>query len=171
MKKINKQQEIAFRCFVKETEKLIQALKSGYKLEELAKDCSIICGHTCTDGYESEICNMNRWIRLLMTVEEDEILPSDIVTFLEYIIFKHSRKRSFSYICKHYWLRISFFADFEHTKRTVATDLLYGFTIKASINYYLDRNALIYQWGCILQEAMEQNIIPGNNLYDFLNFI
>lgn len=172
MKKINKQQqEIAFRCFVTDTKKLLKTLKSGYQLEEVVKDCSVIYGHNCTDGYESEICNMNRWIRLLMTADEDDILPSDVVSFLEYIIFKYSKKRSFSCICKHYLLRISFFASFELAKRTIATDLLYGFTVKGLLKYYSDKNVLVYKWLCLLQEAIKQEIIPGNNLLDFLNFI
>ncbi|MBO5479461.1 MAG: hypothetical protein J6A04_07280 [Clostridia bacterium] len=170
---LKEQQQIAFRCFVKDTEKLIKALNSGYSLNELSTDCTVVCGYeNCTDGYESGVCNMNRWIHLLLEAAEEELIPTSIITFLEYIYEPVNPHKTFISRLKHIGLRF-LFLDFECVKSKIIEDLTDGFCLH---NIIMDSESFedaksLHGWATFLAKAEVQNLIPGGDLLDFLNFI
>ena len=87
MNEIQKQQqEIALRSFIKNSHKVIQALESGITLDDLVSNCESVCCHSCTNGYESEICNVKEWLKLLKQAEEKKIIPGgNLIDFLKLI--------------------------------------------------------------------------------------
>lgn len=177
MNKIRKeQQQIAFRCFVRDTQKLICALQSGKSLEDLSKNCEAVCGHTCTDGYESEICNMNRWIKLLQKAEEKELVKThNLIKFLNFIICDKINPFLIATLKKAF-LACTTFQDFSVAKSHITQELANGSTIFNLILQVEDDlddhdSAYLYNWLQILKEADEQDIIPGGSVRDFLNFI
>lgn len=167
MKENAEQQEIAFRDFVRNIEKLIKILKDGHSLSELSEDCTKVCESDCI----GEFCNMNRWILLLCEAEKNELIPYSSIAFLEYLV---EAKRSKRWPRLKRWFFGIIFEDFEIAKTKIIYELSLGFSLP--IIYAITRedgskDSTLFGWLHILMEAESFKIIPGDNLLNFLRFI
>lgn len=165
------QQELSFCNFVRNVEKLIKCLEKEYTPYSLEDNCELVCCHSCTDGYESEICNMHKWIPLL--IKAKPLIPDEnLVTFLTYLISGNGRRFAKIYMSRLHRIFLRLFhisyCNFEFAKSDILAHLESG---KGFIDFKDEPKTYAALWADILWEAESLDIIPGGNVVDFLNFI
>jgi hypothetical protein len=175
------QQQISYRVFLTHLQQISQTHKKENKsLSELSKSCESICCHNCTDGYESEICNVRRWLTLLDEIEHSGLLTTRIDVFIDYIILKHTSNLSSVDKAKKGILSKKVFGEYENTKQEILVLLLSSNRKELShvIDNEFDLNFVyngdctyLRKWINIFKKAEDDKIIPGGNLIDFLQFI
>jgi hypothetical protein len=174
---IVEQQQIAYRCFISNTQQVLSALNKGISLADLATSCEQVCCHACTNGSDPEICNVNKWIGILIAIDKAMVLPTRIDAFLDYIILQHTKKTSMLDKFKKWVLFNTAFYRYEVAKKKIIQHMEMGYGIEELIDDFSsifdsdDYFSYIRNWLPILQKAENARIIPGGNLLEFLKFI
>lgn len=169
---IKEPQQVAFRKFIENAEKLLAALQSGKYVDQIARDCKEVCNNSCN----CNDCKIHGWLSLLIEARNKELFPCDTTTFVEYIIATKSSSKTFFSVINHYLLKFTLMADFEMVKSKIIEELEYGFSINCIINeletFEDDSETIMMKgWLNILSTAVVQKLIPCEDLKDFLKFI
>jgi hypothetical protein len=171
------QQQIAYRCFISNTQHVLRALNKDISLIDLATSCTPVCCHICTNNYGFKTCNVDKWIHILIEIDNACVLSTRINAFLDYILLQHSERLSLSKKIQKVVLFNTSFYQYEIAKDKIIKLLESGYDIEGLLNNLNsikdsdDSFSYIRNWLPILKKAKDEDIIPGGNLLEFLKFI
>jgi hypothetical protein len=178
---ITTEQRKSYKFFTKSAGNVLKELENGRTLQDLANGCGVICGHTCSDGYESEICNVNRWINLLISFDCSGVLSTRIDVFIKYVLSGISKNDlELAEQTKEFELSQTDFGEYEKSIQTIIHLLVEeSYSLPQIIGNYTNMlsqpfntpDAWVYNVAVLLERALVAKIIPGDNLVDFLRFL